>query len=65
MIQLPLKEFEVLRLLAHGLSDKQIAHEMKIAIDTVKSHTRSLRSKLKCNNRVKLALTYHNIEWRF
>lgn len=64
MMQLPIRQFEVLSLLARGMPNKQIAHELKIQESTVKIHVRELMSKLKCGNRVQLALTYHNIDWR-
>lgn len=50
------RELEVLALLAKGLSNRQIGHELYLSIDTVKSHVRSLFRKLEVNNRTQAAL---------
>ncbi len=44
------KEQEVLRLLAEGLSTKQIASHMSISFHTVESHRKSLRMKFNARN---------------
>jgi len=46
------REREVLQLLAHGVSNQEIAQELVIAIDTVKRHVSHIFSKLGVNNRV-------------
>ncbi|MGZ3602249.1 MAG: response regulator transcription factor, partial [Ktedonobacterales bacterium] len=56
------REREVLRLLAEGLSNQQIAERLVITPATVKFHTRSIRSKLGTTSRtetVVLALQHH------
>jgi LuxR family maltose regulon positive regulatory protein len=45
------RELEVLRLIAAGLTNRQIADEMVIAVSTVKSHTHSIYGKLGVKNR--------------
>lgn len=42
---------EVLRLLADGLSNAEIAERLYLSTGTVKAHTRSIYSKLAVNNR--------------
>jgi DNA-binding NarL/FixJ family response regulator len=50
------RESDVLRLVARGLANKQIARELGIAPSTVKSHVGSLMSKLGLGSRTQLAL---------
>jgi LuxR family transcriptional regulator, maltose regulon positive regulatory protein len=45
------RERQVLRLLAAGLSNAEIAEELVVSINTVRTHTRSLYHKLQVNNR--------------
>jgi LuxR family maltose regulon positive regulatory protein len=46
------RELEVLQLLAQGQSNHEIAHELVIALDTVKHHVGHILSKLGVTNRV-------------
>jgi len=46
------RELEVLRLIARGLSNRQIADELIVAIGTVKAHSASIYGKLGVSNRV-------------
>jgi len=46
------RELEVLKLLAHGASNLEIAQELVIAVDTVKRHVSNIFSKLGIRNRV-------------
>jgi LuxR family maltose regulon positive regulatory protein len=46
------RELQVLQLLARGASNQEIAHELVIALDTVKRHVSHIFSKLGANNRV-------------
>jgi LuxR family maltose regulon positive regulatory protein len=45
------RELEVLRLLAQGLPNKEVAAQLFISLSTVKWHTSNLYAKLKANNR--------------
>lgn len=45
------REFDVLRLLAHGACNKTIARRLDIAIGTVKTHVKSIMSKLEAGSR--------------
>jgi predicted ATPase/DNA-binding CsgD family transcriptional regulator len=56
------REREVLRLLARGLSNAQIAEELVVSLLTVKAHLRSIYSKLGVTSRVaatRYALEHH------
>ncbi len=50
------REREVLALLAQGASNREIASELYLSIDTVKTHVRHLFSKLEVTNRTRAAL---------
>ena len=45
------RELEVLRLFKTELSGPEIAHELVISLSTVRTHTKSIYSKLNVNNR--------------
>lgn len=45
------REVEVLRLVAHGNSNREIALSLNISEDTAKSHVRSIMAKLRANDR--------------
>jgi LuxR family maltose regulon positive regulatory protein len=45
------RELEVLRLIVAGLSNREIAEELVIAISTVKSHINNIYSKLDVKRR--------------
>jgi len=49
------REIDVLRLVAQGASNTQIADELSISINTVKSHLKSILSKLQLDNRTQAA----------
>ena len=56
------REVEVLRLLAQGLTDAQIAERLVIGLVTVNSHVRSIYSKLGVTSRAaatRYALEHH------
>jgi len=56
------REREVLRLLARGLSNAQIAEELIVSLLTVKAHLRSIYSKLGVTSRsaaTRYALEHH------
>ncbi|WP_161880475.1 response regulator [Deinococcus alpinitundrae] len=50
------RELETLRLLAKGLSNKQIARGLGISESTVKNHVKSVLSKMQVKNRTEAAL---------
>jgi ATP/maltotriose-dependent transcriptional regulator MalT len=45
------REVEVLRLIAEGLSNQEIADRLVLALSTIKTHTRNIYSKLGAQNR--------------
>jgi len=49
------RELEVLRLLATGLANKEIAQTLFIAVGTVKQHLKSIYGKLQVHNRTEAA----------
>jgi LuxR family maltose regulon positive regulatory protein len=49
------RELEVLRLLAVGKSNQRIAHDLVVAIDTVKKHVTHVLGKLGATNRTEAA----------
>ena len=50
------REIEVLRYVGQGLTNQQIADELRISVRTVHAHIRSLLDKLDLANRTRLAL---------
>lgn len=55
------REGEVLRLIARGLSNKEIASQLRISVSTVNQHTHSLLLKLGATNRTQLAVAALNL----
>lgn len=57
-LYLPLspREMEILELIAHGMSNKEIARELKISRQTVKNHMTSILRKLAVNDRTQAAI---------
>jgi NarL family two-component system response regulator LiaR len=53
------REREVLALIALGCSNRQIASELYLSLDTVKTHVRKLFTKLGVNNRTQAAMAAH------
>ena len=47
------REMEVLHLIATGLSNREIADKLFISLNTVKTHTKNINSKLDVNSRIK------------
>jgi LuxR family maltose regulon positive regulatory protein len=50
------RELEVLECLARGLTNHEIAQELIISLDTVKTHTGNIYSKLDVNNRIQAVI---------
>jgi RNA polymerase sigma factor (sigma-70 family) len=50
------REQEVLALIVEGLTNREIAAELGIAVNTVRNHVRSVLEKLKVRNRVQAAV---------
>lgn len=50
------REIEILRLVAAGLGNQQIAEQLGVAVTTVRTHLNNLYEKLHLRNRVELAL---------
>jgi DNA-binding NarL/FixJ family response regulator len=53
--QITPRELEVLKLVASGVSNPQIALRLNISVNTVKAHVKSLLEKLNLDNRTQLA----------
>jgi NarL family two-component system response regulator LiaR len=54
--QLSPRELEVLRLIAEGLSNKEIAQSLGISLSTVKTHIEELLAKLSASDRTQAAI---------
>jgi len=55
-VTLTQRELDILRLVAEGLGNQQIARRLGVSVTTVRSHLNSLYGKLRLKNRVELAL---------
>jgi DNA-binding NarL/FixJ family response regulator len=53
------REREVIALIAGGMSNKEIAHRLNVATDTVKSHVRNVMDKLALHSRLQIAAYVH------
>lgn len=53
------REREVIDLIAEGLSNKEIATRMNVAVHTVKSHVRNVMEKLTLHSRLQIAAYVH------
>jgi DNA-binding NarL/FixJ family response regulator len=53
------REREVIELIAEGLSNKQIADRLNLAVDTVKSHVHNILEKLQLHTRLEIASYRH------
>jgi DNA-binding NarL/FixJ family response regulator len=59
-VRMTQREREVIALIAVGLSNKEIAHRLNIATDTVKSHVRNVMEKLALHSRLQIAAYAHS-----
>ena len=55
------REVEVLRLIAAGLTNKEIAAELTIAPSTAKRHTINIYNKLTVSNRAEATTAAHKL----
>jgi DNA-binding NarL/FixJ family response regulator len=57
------RELEILRLIARGFSNKEIANILKISLDTVKTHIKNIFFKLDVTDRTQAAVwaSSHNL----
>lgn len=53
---LTLKEMEVLRLVVCGHTNREIANQLIISVNTAKAHVRNITLKLAMKNRVQVAV---------
>lgn len=57
--RLTAREFEVLRLVGHGLDNTEIADHLTLSVATVKSHIAHILTKLGVRDRVQAAVVAH------
>lgn len=50
------RELQIIKLIARGLEDKEIADKLDCAIDTVRTHLQRIRQKMEVNNRIEIAI---------
>jgi DNA-binding NarL/FixJ family response regulator len=58
-VKMTSREREVVELIAEGLSNKQIAAQLNLAVDTVKSHVHNILEKLSLHTRLEIASYRH------
>ncbi len=58
-VRMTQREREVIGLIGAGMSNKEIAHRLNIAADTVKSHVRNVMDKLALHTRLQIAAYSH------
>jgi DNA-binding NarL/FixJ family response regulator len=58
-VRMTRREREVIALIAEGLSNKEIAQRLHLAIDTVKSHVHNILEKLALHTRLEIASYAH------
>lgn len=59
---LSVRELEVLRLLARGASNQEIAEELVVAVDTVKRHVSNILSKMDASNRTQAVMLARDLD---
>lgn len=55
-VRMTKREREIIKLIADGLSNKEIAYKLSISIYTVKSHVHNILEKMTLNTRVQIAI---------
>jgi DNA-binding NarL/FixJ family response regulator len=53
------REREIINLIAEGMSNKEIAHQLSLATYTVKSHVHNILEKLALHSRLQIAAHAH------
>jgi DNA-binding NarL/FixJ family response regulator len=61
-VRLTPREREIMALIAEGLSNKEIAQRLRIAIHTVKSHVHNILEKLALHSRLQVAARAHQAD---
>jgi DNA-binding NarL/FixJ family response regulator len=59
-VRMTQREREVIALIAQGMSNKEIAQNLNVATDTVKSHVRNVMDKLALRSRLQIAAYAHS-----
>lgn len=59
-VRLSHRECQVVALIGHGMSNKQIAAELSITSHTVKSHVRNIMEKLRLHTRLHIAVYFND-----
>jgi DNA-binding NarL/FixJ family response regulator len=62
LAQLTPQQLRVLMCMADGLLNKQIAHELDLALNTVKVHVTAVLHKLDCHSRTRAAMLLKSLE---
>jgi DNA-binding NarL/FixJ family response regulator len=62
-VRLTARERQVVDLLGDGLSNKEIANRLHIAVHTVKSHVHNVLEKLSLRSRLEVAAFTHATGW--
>lgn len=62
-IPLSPREMEILQFVTHGMSNKEIAHQLSISQQTVKNHMTSILKKLNVQDRTQAAVTALKRGW--
>ncbi len=62
LVRMTRREREVISLIAEGLSNKEIARRLHLAVDTVKSHVHNILEKLALHTRLEIASYAHSDE---
>lgn len=57
------REYEVLRAVAQGLSNRQVAEQLHVTESTIKNHLRNIMAKLHLRNRTQLAAYAYGKGW--